>query len=156
MIKKFENFLNENELNGKRIRLISMENDPQPIEPGEEGTVDHVDDLGTIFVKWDNGRSLGVVPEEDEYEILNESESIQDDDMEEWFGAVASYLEIDYEIPSHDEILDTFLTIVNGELEELFDKGIKPAEAAGIVAANEDAMEELYNLMEENDDEDDD
>ena len=57
------------DLKGKRIKCISM-NDDYPVESGELGTVDLVDDMGTIHVKWDNGRRLGIVPDEDEYEIV--------------------------------------------------------------------------------------
>ena len=57
------------ELSGKRIKCISM-NDPHPVESGEVGTVDLVDDMGTIHVNWDNGRTIGLVPEEDKYEIV--------------------------------------------------------------------------------------
>lgn len=51
---------------GTRVRLIHM-NDPysQKPNPGDEGTVDHVDDTGTIFVTWNCGSSLGVVYGED-------------------------------------------------------------------------------------------
>ena len=31
------------------------------IPPGTQGIVSAVDDIGTIFVKWENGSSLGVV-----------------------------------------------------------------------------------------------
>lgn len=57
------------ELKGKRVRCISM-NDPDPIKEGEEGTVELVDDMGTIHVNWDNGRHIGLVPEEDRYELV--------------------------------------------------------------------------------------
>lgn len=57
------------ELKGKRIKCVSM-NDDHPIESGELGTIDLVDDMGTIHVKWDNGRTLGIVPEEDKYELV--------------------------------------------------------------------------------------
>lgn len=47
---------------GDRIELVSMENDPDPIAPGERGTIDY---LGAVLqgqrqigVKWDSGRSL--------------------------------------------------------------------------------------------------
>ena len=54
---------------GKRIRLDRM-NDPDPIENGIEGTITHVDDIGQIHVKWDNGRTLAVIPNIDKYTIL--------------------------------------------------------------------------------------
>jgi len=57
------------ELKGKRIKCISM-NDVNPVESGALGTVELVDDMGTIHVNWDNGSSLGLVPEEDMYELV--------------------------------------------------------------------------------------
>lgn len=57
------------DLVGKRIKMIEMKEDPDPIEPGEEGLV--ISAGGDILqVKWDNGRSLGVVLGVDEFEIL--------------------------------------------------------------------------------------
>ena len=47
---------------GTRIELISMDDPHAPIEPGMHGTVDIVDDVGTLHMKWDNGRTLGIVP----------------------------------------------------------------------------------------------
>lgn len=48
---------------GKRVRL-QYTNDPYTnLRQGDEGTVDHVDDAGTLFVKWDNGSGLGLVSE---------------------------------------------------------------------------------------------
>ena len=56
---------------GTRIKLIEM-NDPwNPVEPGTEGTVRLVDDIGQIHMKWDNGRTLALVPGQDEFEIIN-------------------------------------------------------------------------------------
>ena len=54
---------------GTRLELISMD-DPQAIPPGSRGTVDHVDDMGTIHMRWDCGRSLGLVPGEDSFRVL--------------------------------------------------------------------------------------
>lgn len=45
---------------GCRVMLLQM-NDEQAPPPGTTGTVDHVDDVGTIHVKWNNGSGLGVV-----------------------------------------------------------------------------------------------
>ena len=56
-------------IDGKRIKMISMD-DPDPIEPGTMGTVIKIDGAGQIQVKWDNGRNLSVIPEEDQFEIL--------------------------------------------------------------------------------------
>lgn len=54
---------------GMRVKLLSME-DPQAPAPGTEGTVQYIDDMGTIHVAWDTGCSLGLVPGVDEWKIL--------------------------------------------------------------------------------------
>lgn len=60
-----------NEMVGKRIILVHME-DPDPIPDGATGTVTAVDGWGHIHVKWDEGRSLSVIPGEDSYQIQDE------------------------------------------------------------------------------------
>lgn len=67
----FSQLLQEEKLRllNKRVRLIKM-NDPFPIEVGTEGTIYHIG-FDILNVKWDNGRTLGLVIGEDEYEILN-------------------------------------------------------------------------------------
>ena len=55
---------------GARIRLISMGDDPRPIEPGTKGTVRVVDDMGTVHCDFDNGRRLGLILGEDSFEIV--------------------------------------------------------------------------------------
>jgi hypothetical protein len=54
---------------GKRVRLIEMK-DPYPVPKDTMGTIDHIDDAGQIHVKWDNGSSLALIPNLDEYEIM--------------------------------------------------------------------------------------
>lgn len=55
---------------GTRIQLDRMGDDPHPIAPGTNGTVKHVDDIGTVHCVFDNGRSLGLVPGEDSFHAL--------------------------------------------------------------------------------------
>lgn len=55
---------------GMRIKMISMTDDPNPILMRTEGTINFVDDMGIIHVKWDNGRVLGVIPGVDKYRLL--------------------------------------------------------------------------------------
>ena len=45
---------------GTRVELVRM-NDEQAPPIGTHGTVNGVDDLGSIMVSWDNGGSLSVV-----------------------------------------------------------------------------------------------
>ena len=58
------------ELKGKRLRLIQMNNEPNPVQPGTERTIYYVDNAGTIHLKWDDGSLLGVIIGLDEYQIL--------------------------------------------------------------------------------------
>lgn len=44
-----------------RVELVRMDDPYSTLSPGERGTVELVDDTGTVFVKWDCGSSLGIV-----------------------------------------------------------------------------------------------
>jgi hypothetical protein len=70
---------------GDRIKLLSqMKNSNSKwmpvedgMEPGLEGTIDYVNFSGPrefhqIGVKWDNGRSLSILPGVDSYRIIEE------------------------------------------------------------------------------------
>ena len=70
MDRKMVNFIREQYPAGTRVRLNSMKDPYDPIAPGTEGEVDFVDDIGTIHMKWDNGRALGIVPGEDSFTVL--------------------------------------------------------------------------------------
>jgi hypothetical protein len=60
------------DLTGKRIELVSTTDPYTSLKPGDKGTVDFVDDIGTVHVTWDNGSKLGLVPGEDQFKILDE------------------------------------------------------------------------------------
>lgn len=61
------------EMDGKRLRLIKIEDQYTDLKPGDEGTVKYVDDIGQLHMKWDKGGTLALIPEIDEYEIIDES-----------------------------------------------------------------------------------
>ena len=44
---------------GMRVELVHMDDPYTHIPPGTQGTVVCVDDIGTVFVDWDNGSHLG-------------------------------------------------------------------------------------------------
>lgn len=116
---------------GTRIRLISMGSDPRPIESGTKGTVDHVDDLGTIHCTFDNGRRLGIIPTEDSFraltieEVLEENaEKLQSEFINkvnsevipciEWVGMKKAYKTGDMTVPTellrmlHEKYLEVY------------------------------------------------
>lgn len=50
---------------GTRVALVSMDDPYTKIQPGEQGSVISVDDIGTIHIQWDCGSTLGAVYGED-------------------------------------------------------------------------------------------
>ncbi|WKY46037.1 DUF4314 domain-containing protein [Eubacteriaceae bacterium ES2] len=55
---------------GTRIRLISMDDPYSSLTKGETGTVELIDDMGTIHVAWDTGSRLGLIPGVDHWEVI--------------------------------------------------------------------------------------
>ena len=51
---------------GCRVALVSTTDPYTTLVPGDLGTVDFLDSIGTIFVTWDNGSTLGMAFGEDE------------------------------------------------------------------------------------------
>lgn len=76
---------------GSRVKLIKLEDPYRNIPEGTKGTVDSVDDIGTIHVRWDDGSRLGIVPGVDEFrKVLRVSDAMHEipirDDSEEEAG----------------------------------------------------------------------
>ena len=57
---------------GTRVELLDMD-DRQAPPIGTLGTVNGVDDIGSIMVRWDNGSSLSVVYGEDSVRIVSDT-----------------------------------------------------------------------------------
>ncbi|MDD3538118.1 MAG: DUF4314 domain-containing protein [Eubacteriales bacterium] len=57
--------LREQYPSGARIELVRMNDPYSKLKPGDQGTVVFVDDIGTVFVNWDCGSSLGAAYGED-------------------------------------------------------------------------------------------
>jgi len=65
---------------GTRILLEHME-DKFAVPDGTRGTVDHVDDAGQIHMRWDNGRTLAIIPQLDSFRKLTKEELTQEQNM---------------------------------------------------------------------------
>jgi hypothetical protein len=64
---------------GKRVRLVHMGEDPDPVPIGTEGTVALITELNfrdgkemQVIVRWDNGRSLSCICPPDILEAVAE------------------------------------------------------------------------------------
>ncbi len=51
------------------VVVLDRMNDTQAPPPGTAGEVKGVDDIGSIHVAWENGSSLALIPEEDDFHI---------------------------------------------------------------------------------------
>ncbi|MDD3253783.1 MAG: DUF4314 domain-containing protein [Lachnospiraceae bacterium] len=60
---------------GTVIELTAdMEDVYAPIPKGTQGEISSIDDVGTLHMKWSNGRSLGVVAGEDSFKVISKPE----------------------------------------------------------------------------------
>ena len=77
---------------GTRILLNNMDDYLDPVPSGTRGTVDSVDDIGQIFMKWDNGRTLPLNSDVDSFRNLTDEELAEEqadsEDMDEDNGPV--------------------------------------------------------------------
>ena len=75
---------------GTRIVLNNMD-DTWAVPPGPRGPVEYIVDGGHIHMRWDNGRSLSLVPEADDFRKLTKQElceeqqlSLQEQGEQQW------------------------------------------------------------------------
>lgn len=62
---------------GTRIELISMPQEPHPVPSGSRGTV-RTSNAYQVWVTWDNGRGLALLPDVDDFRVLTDDEVEQE------------------------------------------------------------------------------
>ena len=71
---------------GTPIHLHCMEGEPF-MPPGSRGTVDHVDDIGQIHMKWENGSTLALIVGIDQFEIVaQQNETMKPEVVQQMVG----------------------------------------------------------------------
>lgn len=55
---------------GTMIRLLRMQDPYSPVPSGTIGTVDAIDDMGSILMRWANGSQLALIENADEFDVL--------------------------------------------------------------------------------------
>ena len=78
---------------GTRVELDHMEDAFAPVPSGTRGTVSVVDSIGQIHMKWDNGRSLALVPGVDSFRKLT-AEEISKEEQEKQQASVSSQMQL--------------------------------------------------------------
>ena len=77
---------------GDRVQMVGCNDPYAPVLPGEKGAIAHIDDVGTLHMRWDGGRTLGVcleedsvrkIPSEQEMELLS-TEPLPQCDESQW------------------------------------------------------------------------
>lgn len=55
---------------GDRIELVHTSDQWTTLKSGDQGTVTMIDAMNTVHVRWDNGATLGMVPDEDRFKRI--------------------------------------------------------------------------------------
>lgn len=63
-------FMRKKYLPGTRIQLIEMNDPYAPVPSGTKGTLDFIDDACQMHMKWDNGSTLALIPDEDRFSVI--------------------------------------------------------------------------------------
>ena len=111
--------MRQSELTGKRVVIIRMEDPYTELRPGSKGTIKGEDDMGHILVQWDNGSSLNLIPDIDEYHI---EESVK---IRKFLEFVESDSYIDAKLEELEDLVKSFEINSDDDLEKLKEMGIE-------------------------------
>lgn len=83
---------------GKQVKLIRMEDPYTKLKTGDIGTIRGEDAIGNILVDWESGSKLSLIPNVDEYEIIDDSNGLSESQIYEIFDTpeLKQANEIDY------------------------------------------------------------
>lgn len=57
-------------IRGRRVELVSTSDQYTELMPGDRGTVEREDAVGTLHIRWDSGSRLGLIPGEDHFRFI--------------------------------------------------------------------------------------
>lgn len=85
---------------GDRIELISITDPYSELKTGDIGTVEMINDIGTIYVIWDRGIETNIIPGEDVFKLVEQPKTEDMDIL--WSDALTVYIKY------IDEIIKSF------------------------------------------------
>jgi hypothetical protein len=53
------------------VELVSTSDEYTDLKPGDKGTVEREDAVGTLHIRWDSGSRLGLIPGEDHFRFID-------------------------------------------------------------------------------------
>ena len=125
-------FIKEQYPPGTRIRLTEMQDPYAPVPSGMEGTINFIDDAGQFHMKWDNGRSLALIPGVDRFSVIPQPLqtlklymplAVMQYERDEW-GSLEEYpseLDQGTVLSYHDQIL---VAILKARMPEETERGL--------------------------------
>lgn len=135
--------IRENYPPGTRIELIHMD-DQYAVPAGTRGSVNYVDDAGQIHVAWDNGRSLAIVPQVDNFRKLTPQEIQKEQEQHEQIVSIREITTDQLRRMEDQEGL--ILQGCGGELREWVDGINKMLTEQGILKKGA-KLEEVYSFQ---------
>lgn len=115
-----------------------------PIESGTVGVVEYVDDAGSIHTKWRNGRTLAVIPDVDEFHVVqpNKAQTM----MESAKDKIGEYISAELQIHKKlvEIVQDIADCVLNGKQEFDIDELFAENDFRGLLL---NAISEMLNKM---------
>ncbi len=68
---------------GDRIELEYTSDQFTKMKPGDQGTVTMIDAMGTVHMRWDDGSTLGMIPGEDRFKVIETKLVLDDENPDE-------------------------------------------------------------------------
>lgn len=138
---------------GTRIKLQSLCNDERDMPPGLCGTVIGCDDQPALLMKWDNGRSLSLLPFDDSFTVIPQEQELTADEQlyEKLRREQESYKKELLTLPAGDILAKAWEYLVREDIMVAMEYNELDDEQAQALLALPDTMTDLCDVIKEKD-----